>query len=352
MQLKSKSVIYKIQKVLSETEFSTVCEAYRKDLSGTIGQKVLLKIFKSQSSTYPLELESLIKVNSPYCISVHHFDIIESKPVLVLEWFHSLNLFQLIRQTSPLTPLETSYICGSVQKGLLDLRSYGICHGDLSGSNVLINSEGMIKLIDFGKGNYMGEEIFSTPVFTAPEVLNGEIPNFYSDLYSLGVLENFLQKPFFNLNEPNLALKDHPLLDPLPQNRKVKEYIFDESARLSLSKKVNQVFEDHLKTRKPISFRRTKKRKSFLPLLFCFGIFSFLGNTQNELPSSSIQIRSHQWMKVSIGDQIGFTPFDSGPLEEGVYLLKWETAQEKGSLKIYLKDKEHLLMRGQKLKAF
>lgn len=356
MKLRSKSSIYHVEKVLSEGEQSVVCEAYRKDLSYPVAQKILLKIFNSKSSLYPLELESLIKVRSPYCVSVLHFDQIENKPVLILEWIQAINLFQLVRQSPLLNPLEISYICWNVQQGLLDLRKHGMCHGDLSWSNVLIDREGVVKLIDFGKGNYIGKEIFSTPLFTAPEVTQGSLPDFHSDLFSLGVLETLLQNPLLNSEETDssFVLERHPLLDPLPQNRKAKEYICDESAKTSLARKVNHVFELNLKKQKGLQLFKTQRKKLFSPLFIYLGffIFSFMGSKGVSHPRSSVSVRSQQWMKVSIGEKTGFTPFNSGLLEEGVYLLKWETATKKGSFKVYLKDKEHILLNNQKLKSF
>lgn len=370
MELCSKSSAYQIQNILSEGENSIVCEAYRKDLNYPVAQKILLKIFKNNSSIYPLELESLFKVKSSYCASVLHFEQIENKPAFILEWVSGLNIFQLLRQTPPLNSLETAYICWSVQQGLLDLRKYNLCHGDLSWSNILIDLKGRIRLIDFGKGNYMGKNTFSTPCFTAPEVLRGEPPSFYSDLFSLGVLETFLnQHPNSSRQKPAAAIKGHPLLDPNPQRREIKEFIRHPPAQLSLAQKINFIFKSKknqpsikstFNSRNAVTqpsakkmhikrhhIRKTLKRSA--ALLFSWVFLSFftsylIGSGFKHPAKGSLSIRSRQWLKIHLNHQTEFTPFHSGALSPGAYIVKWQSYNQKGAFTVHIKENSHLLL--------
>ena len=145
MKLYSASSIYEIQTFISQGENSTVCLAYRKHKHYPIRQKILLKIFKPKSNIYPLELESLIRVRSNYCVKILHFELINHQPALILEWIDGLNLLQFMKYSSSLTAGEISCICHQIQQGLIDLKNHGICHGDLSESNVLIDKQGNIK---------------------------------------------------------------------------------------------------------------------------------------------------------------------------------------------------------------
>ena len=361
MELRSKSSVYHIQNILSEGSTSAVCTAYRKDLNYPVAQKILLKIFKTSSEIYPLELESLLKVRSPYCTSILHFEKIENKPAFILEWAASLNLYQFLRQVERLNALEVSYICWSIQQGLMDLRSYGICHGDLSFSNVLIDQKGYIRLIDFGKGNYMGKNLFSTPCFTSPEVLKGETPSFYSDLFSLGILECLLERSMDQFEENsfgyNFAVQGHPLLDPLPKNRRIKEFIHHQSARLSLAQKMNQIYEKQCRDKVTIQklpqiSLSNKKSYTKLSFIFCFSLFlfGFSGSSLAPLKTGTLSIRSLQWFKIHVGGKKGFTPFNSGPLPVGRHLLKWKSYNQSGSFIIYIKEGRHQLLTDKDLK--
>lgn len=69
------------------------------------------------------------------------------------------------------------------------LHSRRIYHLDLKPGNMLVTSDGRVKLIDFGlAGEKFGEKIGGTPAYMAPEVLYGEPPDGRADLYSLGVV--------------------------------------------------------------------------------------------------------------------------------------------------------------------
>ncbi len=346
MKLRSKSSIYSIQKVFSENERATVCMAYRKNKDYPwIRQKVLLKIFKKNSRQYPLELDSILQVRSPYCVSVLNFESIENHPSLILEWCDSLNLFQLIRQTSKLDLLEIAYICLQVQQGIIDLNQQGICHGDLSLSNILIDRKGNIRLIDFGKANYLGGEIFTTSYFTAPEIFKGETPNFYSDLYSLGVLEKVLNENHKSFKkEHNFSQEGDILLDPIPQKRRRKEFINYKKAKETLAFKVNSI----LSQQALIDLRRSKPKKyhpsiPYVLILASLVLMTALGSGRRPI-YGSIHVRSHKWMHIQLKNRSSFTPFESGPLNSGKYQLKWRTEAQEGVKTIYLKENSHLLL--------
>ena len=345
MKLHSKSSVYSVKKVISENERSTVCMAYRKNKDYSwVRQKVLLKIFKKNSQEYPLELDSVLQVRSPYCASVLNFENVENYPALILEWHDSLNLFQLIRQTPKLDHLETSYICSQIQKGIVDLNRQGISHGDLSLSNVLIDRRGNIRLIDFGKANYLGNEILTTSFFTAPEIFEGEMPSFYSDLYSLGVLEKILsenQKSFNKKHDYSQA--GDILLDPSPQKRRLKEFMVHKKAKETLSLKVNSILSREVLT----DFKKAKTlKKKWIPynlILSGLVLMTILGSGRAVF-YGSIQVRSHKWMYIQIESQSGFTPFESGPLPSGQYQVIWKTQTRNGAKFINLKKNTHLLL--------
>ncbi|KAL0905629.1 hypothetical protein M5K25_024064 [Dendrobium thyrsiflorum] len=67
------------------------------------------------------------------------------------------------------------------------LHSNGIVHCDVKGRNVLVGSDGKIKLGDFGCARRIGEGLaMGTPAFMAPEVVRGEEQGIASDVWSLG----------------------------------------------------------------------------------------------------------------------------------------------------------------------
>ncbi|ETP42312.1 serine/threonine protein kinase, partial [Phytophthora nicotianae P10297] len=74
--------------------------------------------------------------------------------------------------------------------GLEYLHERGLIHGDLRCSNILIGSDGMAKLSNFGLSSSMNGVSPRTAAaqrWQAPEVLKGETPSHQSDVYSLGM---------------------------------------------------------------------------------------------------------------------------------------------------------------------
>lgn len=89
-------------------------------------------------------------------------------------------------------------ICKDVSEGLSHLHKVGILHNDLKTNNVVINNErGFI--IDLGKAcdassPPRGKKYTTAYQHIAPEVLNGSCVSYESDLYSLGIIFNFVRR--------------------------------------------------------------------------------------------------------------------------------------------------------------
>jgi eukaryotic-like serine/threonine-protein kinase len=93
---------------------------------------------------------------------------------------------------------ETRKILEQVARGLRAMHRNDILHQDIKPDNIMIGSDGQVKIIDFGsvriagleelKGASPSLDLLGTREYIAPEYLRGEAPTPRSDLYSLGVL--------------------------------------------------------------------------------------------------------------------------------------------------------------------
>jgi serine/threonine-protein kinase len=84
-----------------------------------------------------------------------------------------------------------------IAKGMAVAHGVGIIHRDLKPANVLINDEGVVKVVDFGvaAAQHQGDTqltktgyVIGSPKYMAPEQILGKKVDERADIYSLGVI--------------------------------------------------------------------------------------------------------------------------------------------------------------------
>ncbi len=357
--------LYEIQEILGESLSSTVYLAQRLDKKFKIKQPVVIKLFKKGNSHGSiLQMESLLRArHSSHLVKVLSFERLQSHPALILEHIHGANLKQLMKNTE-FTKNETAYICAKILNGLKELKTNGLAHGDLSLSNILIDTKGQVYLTDYGLANYEKNTFHSTKPFTAPELYEGKTSCFQSDLFSLGVLEkilhgNFTQETLSSLESAHFICKRDCLLDPDPQNRRKKTFPFSSTAPASLSRKVHQfLFIKHCFNRKPIktpapsppSKTKRHRRAPYQQLSLLGILFAFLFSTNPFLSygkhsSAEVLIRTEKWVHIQMNGFTGYSPMNIRINKPGTYELKWKKKDKSGWKRIHIRNGQQLILR-------
>jgi serine/threonine protein kinase len=117
---------------------------------------------------------------------------------VVTEYIEGQSLSQWMVD-NPKPALETVRgIVEQIAKGLRAFHRLDMLHQDLRPENIMIDSTGTVKIIDFGSTRVAGiieaappagqEDILGTPQYTAPEYFLGETGTPRSDMFSLGVI--------------------------------------------------------------------------------------------------------------------------------------------------------------------
>jgi protein-serine/threonine kinase len=121
----------------------------------------------------------------------------------------AIDLFDLIELKKNMTESECKSIIKQCISAINHLHNNGVVHRDIKDENLIIDTNGVIKLIDFGSASYIKQGPFDVFVgtldYAAPEVLNGQsYEGKPQDVWSLGILLYTLvykENPFYNVDE-------------------------------------------------------------------------------------------------------------------------------------------------------
>ncbi|KAG8595948.1 hypothetical protein GDO81_001679 [Engystomops pustulosus] len=147
------------------------------------------------------EVSILKEIQHPNVITLH--EVFENKAdvILILELVAGGELFDFLAEKESLTEEEATEFLKQILNGVNYLHSLQIAHFDLKPENIMLldrnSPKPRIKIIDFGLAHKIdtGNEfknIFGTPEFVAPEIVNYEPLGLESDMWSIGVITYIL----------------------------------------------------------------------------------------------------------------------------------------------------------------
>jgi len=127
------------------------------------------------------------------------YDVLEEQGeiFLILEYVEGQNLRQRLRE--PLALDEFFTIAIQCAEALVSAHRHGIVHCDIKPENIMLSSEGQVKILDFGVAKHLPRSDQSstvdragtfagTPAYMSPEVLLEQAPDGRADIFSLGVV--------------------------------------------------------------------------------------------------------------------------------------------------------------------
>jgi len=150
-----------------------------------------------------------------------------SNVYLVFEYVDGADLFKLMedRNFRPLPEAEVKNLCHQLVDSLIFIHSKKVAHRDIKLDNILLDSKGNTKMIDFGLASMDEDEVYGcrsfvgSPEYVAPEIIQRKPYSGYkADVYSLGMVLYcmiFGQFPFIPEKrfESILNGEEHPALE-------------------------------------------------------------------------------------------------------------------------------------------
>ena len=184
-------------------------------------------------------------INHPNTIYIYGTEEIEGVPTIAMELAPGGTLKDRVSQEGPLSSMEAVDAILQVIKGLESASAQGVLHRDVKPSNCFVDSEGAVKIGDFGLAiSTRAREdtqltstgaVLGTPVFASPEQLRADELDVRSDIYSIGATLFFLlsgETPFKGERDVQLIAQ---ILDQKPDSpSKLKSEIPKELSQVVL----------------------------------------------------------------------------------------------------------------------
>jgi eukaryotic-like serine/threonine-protein kinase len=182
------------------------------------GRSVALKILSPDLATSPEALarfkqEGVIasQLNHPRCVFVHHVDEDAGTPFIAMELMTGQTLKDLVRSQGRVPYMQAISLILQCIEGLREAHSLGMIHRDIKPANLYLDSDGTVKVGDFGLARSLIADteltqtgaFLGTPLFASPEQLLGKPFDVRSDVYSLSATLFYLiagKAPFESTN--------------------------------------------------------------------------------------------------------------------------------------------------------
>jgi serine/threonine protein kinase len=192
---------YEIIKVLGRGAMGVVYKARQRGLKRLVALKMIISgehASEMDLSRFQAEADAVAQLHHPGIVQIYEIGEDEGRPFFSLEFVDGTSLHKKL-QESPLSPRESAALLQKMAEAMAYAHQRGVIHRDLKPANVLMTSDGIPKIGDFGLAKTIGEgesgltvtgTVMGTPSYMSPEQASGQIHEVgtLADVYSLGAM--------------------------------------------------------------------------------------------------------------------------------------------------------------------
>ena len=183
------------------------------------------KVKNSNSNSSPIRNDSFSLI--------HHFFQDSKFIYYILDYIPGGELFTLMRKEIKFTANNARFYITQIIDALDTLHKSKIIYRDLKPENLLLDSDGYLKFVDFGVAKQIENKtntLAGTPTYMAPEIVKNEYYSFEVDWWSLGILtyEMTVGLDPWDENDPIKIyekIKKGLILFPKNMDKKLKNFI-------------------------------------------------------------------------------------------------------------------------------
>ena len=196
--LKTGMIIAERYEILGKIGTGGMADVYKaKDhkLNRFVAVKVLKPEFREDTTfikKFRSEAQAAAGLTHPNIVNV--FDVGDDEGVyyIVMELIEGITLKEYIGKKGKLSIKEATSIAIQVSMGLEAAHNHGIVHRDVKPQNIIISTDGKVKVTDFGiaraaSSNTISSNVMGSVHYSSPEQVRGGYSDEKSDIYSLGI---------------------------------------------------------------------------------------------------------------------------------------------------------------------
>ncbi len=220
---------YTIIAQIGKGGMGVVYKAHDEKLNRFVAIKVLnaphVKNSKRMIERFKIEAQNHAQLIHQNIVTVYGFVEFDNMLGIVMEYIDGESLEKVIFKNHHLHIFDVLFITNQLLEGIGYAHSRGYIHRDIKPSNIIVNSEGVVKIMDFGisksvEGDNDGAQTsarIGTIYYMSPEQIKGKNVNRVSDIYSIGcTIYDMLtgKPPFDSKNEYDVMqghLKENPI---------------------------------------------------------------------------------------------------------------------------------------------
>ncbi len=194
---------YEVKEILGQGGMGTVFKAVDRELGEVIAIKTLKQEFLKDDPTalerFKSEIRLARKVSHRNIVRTHDLGERDGVYFITMEYVEGTSLKQLVRSRGRL-PIAVALSVGKQLARALEVaHDQGIIHRDIKPQNMVVEADGVLKVMDFGiarlatrpqeSGMTQAGAIIGTPEYMAPEqVTAGDAVDHRADLYAMGAV--------------------------------------------------------------------------------------------------------------------------------------------------------------------
>lgn len=189
---------YEIKEIIGVGGMAVVYKAHDNLENKTVAIKILKEEFVSNEEflrRFKNESKAIAMLSHPNIVNVYDVSFGDLIQYIVMEYIEGITLKEFIEHEGSLRWKDAVHFTIQILKALQHAHDKGIVHRDVKPQNIMVLSDGTIKVTDFGIARFarseqrtMTDKAIGSVHYISPEQARGDKTDEKADIYSVGVI--------------------------------------------------------------------------------------------------------------------------------------------------------------------